>query len=308
MRNILVTTTAAAAAVVLVGSTVAIAASDVTPDMPPRMAFVARGDGANFADALAIGSIAGQLGAPVLTTHRDFLTEDTAAALVDLAPELVIIAGGPNAVTAEVEAAIEEATGLADDKVVRVQGDDRYGTAAAMADVFEDLGINPAFLPADGKAATAGSADNAAMLDGMDSASFQPVGDYLTAEDQVRYLVEIDKGEEAVLATVGPLTFTGACSDSAGDTKAAVAATSSEGPWFMDSPGSSGSNATAAGVDVDVEDITSVSADYDYWYANVAVPGTGTFLPDDGYPHAIWVNLPGGSDCTFVGFFTPVMR
>lgn len=182
-----IVTTATAAAVVLGGSTLAVAALDPTPQPPPRLAFVARGDGANFADALAIGSVAGQLGAPVFTTPGTSLATDTAAALVDYAPEMVVIAGGSGAVSDDVEAAIEDATGLPDDMVVRAAGGNRYATAAAVAGLFDQLGVDPAFLPLDGKAATAafadeaGSADDADLLDGLDSTAFLQVGDDVDA-------------------------------------------------------------------------------------------------------------------------------
>lgn len=172
-------TAATAAVVILAGSAVAVAAGDPTPDPPPRIAFVARGDGTNFADALAVGSVAGQLGAPVFTTSKESLPTPTATALTAYDPELVIITGGTAAVTAEVESDIAATTGLHDDKVVRAAGDDRYATASRIAAIFDDLGIDPAFLPV---GATAIDADT---VDGMDATDFQPAGDYLAADGSV---------------------------------------------------------------------------------------------------------------------------
>lgn len=204
------TTTAAAAVMVLTGSAIAVAASDPTPEAPPRLAFVARGDGANFADALAIGSVAGQLGAPVFTTPGTSLATDTAAALVDYAPELVVIAGGSGAVSDEVEVAIEDATGLPDDKVVRAAGGNRYATAAAVAGLFEQLGIAPAFLAVDGKATKAGHADvasfaaDADLLDGLDSTDFLQVGDDVDAATLEGFTAaELMGGGPVAAASVG---------------------------------------------------------------------------------------------------------
>lgn len=145
------------------------AAAAGTSEAPPRIAFVARGDGANFADALAVGSVAGQLGAPVFTTDVSSLPEATAAGLVDHAPELVVITGGPVAVSEDVRLAILDATGLPADKVVRAAGATRYDTAVAIANLFEDLGLGVAFLPVEGTATHAMSADSAAKANDADT-------------------------------------------------------------------------------------------------------------------------------------------
>lgn len=204
------------AAALIAGVMVAMAAGNTAP---PRIAFVARGDGANFADALAVGSIAGQLGAPVFTTDRGFLADAARTGLVDHAPDLVIITGGPDAILPEVEAAIEAATGLAADKVIRAAGDDRYATAAVIANLFTELGYNPAFLSLDGKAvnaATADHADDADALGGLAPSAYLqttiPSGTTVHGTIGARYLVPV-AGEVAATASLPGLAPVGLDSD-----------------------------------------------------------------------------------------------
>lgn len=143
------------------GLTTAIAIGNGTIDPPPRIAFVARSD--NPADALAVGPVAGQLGAPLFVTAPDSLVPATEAGLKAYAPKVVIITGGTGAVSAGVEAAIEAALGLPDEKVVRAQGKDRHETAVAITDLL--AAYNPAYLPVDAKALTAAFADKASKAE-----------------------------------------------------------------------------------------------------------------------------------------------
>lgn len=86
--------------------------------------------GAAFPDALAAGPLAGHAGGPVLLTPPNELRPETEAELLRLDPARIIIAGGPAAVSPNVAAAIETATGVIPD---RVAGPNRYATAAEIA-------------------------------------------------------------------------------------------------------------------------------------------------------------------------------
>lgn len=109
---------------------------------PPRIAFVAAGG--NFPDALAVGPMAGRLGAPLFLTPTDALNEQTEDALVAYGADLIVVAGGPNTVHDSVVAAMSSATGLPirefDDKptsgIVRAFGSGREATAAKLADLL----------------------------------------------------------------------------------------------------------------------------------------------------------------------------
>ncbi len=82
----------------------------------------------SFSDALAAAALAAREGWPILLTTRDTLPDTTADALQGRTTVLVV--GGPDVVSDAVTAAIAHA-GLA---VTRVAGEDRYATAAAIAD------------------------------------------------------------------------------------------------------------------------------------------------------------------------------
>lgn len=83
-----------------------------------------------FPDALAAGPVAARMLAPILLTHSGSVPRATLDALEEFDIENVVIAGGPNAVSAEAQAQIEAAVS---GDVVRVEGRDRYETARALA-------------------------------------------------------------------------------------------------------------------------------------------------------------------------------
>lgn len=87
-------------------------------------AYVARGSG-SLADAVAVGGTAAALGAPVLLAPPRAAEVPTALAAA-VSGRTVVVVGGTASVPADV------ATALGADQ--RLSGDDRYGTAAAVAD------------------------------------------------------------------------------------------------------------------------------------------------------------------------------
>jgi putative cell wall-binding protein/glucose/arabinose dehydrogenase len=98
------------------------------------VAFVANGGG--FADALAAGSVAAALGGPVLLATRDTLPSITATELDRLNPARILVLGGFDVISP----AVEEATRRYSDVTGRVAGPDRFGTAAAVADLMTSRG------------------------------------------------------------------------------------------------------------------------------------------------------------------------
>src|SRR5699024_8652155 len=89
---------------------------------------LARGD--EYADALAGVPLAYKLDAPILLTPTDELWEATADEIDRLGADHVVILGGDKAVGPEVEDTLT-ASGL---DVRRIEGDDRFDTAALIAD------------------------------------------------------------------------------------------------------------------------------------------------------------------------------
>lgn len=105
-------------------------------------ALLARAD--DYADALAGGPLAAQLGAPTLLTERDRLTPVTEAELERLDVDEAILLGGEAAIGPAVAERLRE-MGLT---VRRIAGANRFGTAAAVARELDSAngGFQRAFL------------------------------------------------------------------------------------------------------------------------------------------------------------------
>ena len=94
-------------------------------------AFVVRGDA--FADALAVSPYAFARKMPVLLTDPRGLSPETAQVIGDLGLESVVVAGGESAVSGSVASALGVPS-------TRVFGEDRYGTALAVAEFSAERG------------------------------------------------------------------------------------------------------------------------------------------------------------------------
>lgn len=92
------------------------------------VAYVARAD--DFADALTGGVAAALAGGPLLLTPSGALADATADELGRLRPGSIVVLGGAGAISAAVEARLAD---LTDGPVERVEGEDRYATAAAVS-------------------------------------------------------------------------------------------------------------------------------------------------------------------------------
>lgn len=104
-------------------------ASEKTFGAGVAVAFVATG--AEFPDALAGAPAAAKAAGPLLLTQRDALPAATGTELTRLQPHDIVVLGGPAAVGAAVVTQLGSyAVG---GTVHRIQGADRYGTAAAVA-------------------------------------------------------------------------------------------------------------------------------------------------------------------------------
>lgn len=90
--------------------------------------------GRAFPDALSLGPVAARAGSPVLLVERDAVPDATAAELRRRAPDEVVVAGGPAAVSDDVLDALADLTGA---RVRRVAGVDRWATSAALAEELD---------------------------------------------------------------------------------------------------------------------------------------------------------------------------
>ena len=103
----------------------------VAAEFGPRVDTVFVADGNTFPDALAAAARGGAVGSPVLLVRPDHVPAVTRQALESLQPDQVVVLGGPKAVTPSVAEELK-----AYGKVIRVAGDTRYETAAAVAGYF----------------------------------------------------------------------------------------------------------------------------------------------------------------------------
>ncbi|WP_034379038.1 S8 family serine peptidase [Dehalobacter sp. UNSWDHB] len=94
---------------------------------------IARAD--DFPDALAGAPLAYKYHAPILLTYPNELPQEVYQAVQDLNPNKVIILGGTGAVSAAVEAKLANIAA-----VKRLAGNNRYDTAAAVADMLGTKG------------------------------------------------------------------------------------------------------------------------------------------------------------------------
>ncbi len=102
------------------------AAAVATDTFPDGADSVILATGEKFADALAANGLAGALDAPILLTATAALPAVTEEALATLDPTTIYVMGG----TAAVSQAVEDQL-AADHTIERVEGDDRWETAAA---------------------------------------------------------------------------------------------------------------------------------------------------------------------------------
>ena len=102
--------------------------------------------GGNFPDALAGGPAGADLDAPILLTATDHLPDATLTELRRLAPDTVIVLGGPVAVSDTVIGQLQQLA----DTVSRWSGPDRYATAAAVSAQTHPAGADTVLLATGG--------------------------------------------------------------------------------------------------------------------------------------------------------------
>lgn len=112
-------------------------AAEIARQFPAGLPVLYVASGQNFPDALAGAALAATRDAPVVLVRSGDIPSPTAQALGELAPERIVILGGTASVSAGVETQLRAyATANTPDEVTRLQGADRYATAAAIARQF----------------------------------------------------------------------------------------------------------------------------------------------------------------------------
>ena len=91
-------------------------------------------------DSISVAGLAGYSDAPIVLTPSGMLHGGVADFVEDYGVETVYVLGGAAAVSDSVVTALE---GLnAEPEVMRISGDDRYATAAAIASELTSLGVD----------------------------------------------------------------------------------------------------------------------------------------------------------------------
>lgn len=89
--------------------------------------------GENWPDALASAPLSKVRDAPLLLTRTGSLPAETGSAIARLSPERIIVLGGKDAVAPAVASAAARRAGISEEKIHRIEGNDRYETAARIA-------------------------------------------------------------------------------------------------------------------------------------------------------------------------------
>jgi len=119
----------------------AAAVSRATFPVGVPVAYIA--DGRNFPDALAGAAAAGSLGGPVLLAAPSGLSAAVKTELTRLKPRQIVVLGGEIAVS---EAIVADARNYTTGAVVRVEGANRYSTAAAVSARTFAPGVSAVYL------------------------------------------------------------------------------------------------------------------------------------------------------------------
>lgn len=192
-------------------------------EVAPKIVFLA--NGRVPADALAAGPIAAFVGSPIYTTEANTLAAPALNAIRNEAPDLVIVLGGPVAISDTVVQQLATGTGLSivptatgavtqsTRGIARVAGETRFDTAEAVGKLLQVF--LPASLPLDQIAFAAQLAVNAAYAEEAghaltaDSAETAETADSVT--DRVVYNLQLDFEETVEIATFGNLTLSAVC-------------------------------------------------------------------------------------------------
>ncbi|WP_109472607.1 cell wall-binding repeat-containing protein [Ornithinimicrobium cavernae] len=137
--------------------------------------YVATGE--TYADALAASAVAGAQGEPVLLVQQDHIPAATAERLSELDVASITVLGGAGAVSDEVVTSLEAHA----DEVVRVAGQDRYATAAALSEKL-------------------GGPDGAVLATGLNYPDALTGAAYAAAYNRPVLLVQADRIPAATLA------------------------------------------------------------------------------------------------------------
>lgn len=138
-------------------------AANVSRTFPVGVERVFLATGEDYPDALAATAVAGQWDYPILLVRSDEIPSATRDALERLDPAGITILGGTRAVGGRVE---QQAAAFTEGPVDRLEGADRFATAAAIVDEYVDAGVPVVYVATGQGYADALAGGPAAVVDG----------------------------------------------------------------------------------------------------------------------------------------------
>jgi putative cell wall-binding protein len=96
---------------------------------------IASGNG--FADGLSISAVAASKGYPIILSDVDNLPLEAEETIKKIKPSQIYIIGGTGSISDNVKETLQGLTGLSQDKIVRIGGEDRYSTSINIAKYFK---------------------------------------------------------------------------------------------------------------------------------------------------------------------------
>jgi putative cell wall-binding protein len=120
-------------------------AVSIAQEWPADVPVVYIAKGSDYPDALSAGPAAAREEGPLLLTLPDRMPPSVSAELARLAPQRVVIVGGPNSVNEQVETDIQSI--VPDALVIRIGGADRYAVSHNLVQyAFADAGVSRLYV------------------------------------------------------------------------------------------------------------------------------------------------------------------
>jgi putative cell wall-binding protein len=90
-----------------------------------------------FADGLSVSAVAASKGYPIILSDVDNLPLEAEQTIMKIKPSQIYIIGGTGAISDNVKETLKELSGLSDNNIIRIWGDDRYSTSLNIAKYFK---------------------------------------------------------------------------------------------------------------------------------------------------------------------------
>ncbi len=90
-----------------------------------------------FADGLSISAVAAAKGYPIVLSDTDALPAESEETIKKIKPSKIYIIGGTSVISDNVKENVKKLSGVSDENIVRIWGEDRYSTSINIAKSFE---------------------------------------------------------------------------------------------------------------------------------------------------------------------------